>query len=113
MNELKVLGEFYFSQLSNKPIWDAKGRRVGRLLDMTMRWDSISPQVTGIQYAKGLHALIPIEWVVSWDSDGLRLNNSFDTLLTCPMHEDDTLIGKWLLDKQIIDLEGSTTGTSE
>lgn len=107
MNDLKILGEFYFSQLSNKPIYDAKGRRIGRLLDMAMRWDSVSPHVTGIQYAKGIHALIPIEWVVSWDEDRLRLNTVFDPLLTCPLHEEETFIGKWLLDKQIIDLEGS------
>ncbi len=107
MNDLKVLGEFYFSQLSNKPIWDAKGRRIGRLYDMAIRWDSVSPQVTGIRYAKGIPALIPIEWVASWDSDGLRLNTTFDPLLTCPLHDDETFIGKWLLDKQIIDLEGS------
>ncbi|MHB8073511.1 magnesium transporter [Desulfosporosinus fructosivorans] len=107
MNDLKVLGEFYFSQLSNKPIWDAKGRRIGRLYDMAIRWDSVSPQVTGIRYAKRIPALIPIEWVVSWDSEGLRLNTTFDPLLTCPLHDDETFIGKWLLDKQIIDLEGS------
>lgn len=107
MNDLKILGEFYFSQLLNKPIFDAKGRRIGRLLDMAMRWDSVSPHVTGIQYAKGVHALIPIEWVVSWDEDRLRLNTVFDPLLTCPLHEEETFIGKWLLDKQIIDLEGS------
>ncbi len=107
MNDLKVLGEFYFSQLSNKPIWDAKGRRIGRLYDMAIRWDSVSPQVTGIRYAKGIPALIPIEWVVSWDTEGLRLNTTFDPLLTCPLHDDETFIGKWLLDKQIIDLEGS------
>ena len=107
MNDLKVLGEFYFSQLSNKPIWDAQGRRIGRLYDMAIRWDSVSPQVTGIRYAKGIPALIPIEWVVSWDSAGLRLNAAFDPLLTCPLHDDETFIGKWLLDKQIIDLEGS------
>lgn len=107
MNDLKVLGEFYFSQLSNKPIWDAKGRRIGRLYDMAIRWDSVSPQVTGIRYAKEIPALIPIEWVVAWDSAGLRLSTTFDALLTCPLHEDETFIGKWLLDKQIIDLEGS------
>jgi len=107
MNDLKVLGEFYFSQLSNIPIWDAKGRRIGRLYDMAIRWDSVSPQVTGIRYAKGIPALIPIDWVVSWDSAGLRLNTTFDPQLTCPLHDDETFIGKWLLDKQIIDLEGS------
>jgi len=34
---LIVLGEFYFSQLQNKPIWNASGERIGRLLDMAMR----------------------------------------------------------------------------
>src|SRR5680860_835826 len=110
MNDLKVLGEFYFSQLSNKPIWDAKGRRIGRLYDMAIRWDSVSPQVTGIRYAKDVPALIPIEWVVSWDSAGLRLNTDFDSLQTCPLHDNETFIGKWLLDKQIIVLEAVDIG---
>ncbi|TGE33990.1 CBS domain-containing protein [Desulfosporosinus sp. Sb-LF] len=107
MHELKVLGEFYFSQLTNKPILDAKGRRIGRLLDLAIRWDSVSPHVTGIRYAKGTLSLIPIEWVVSWDKNGLRLNTVFDPILTCPLQDDETFIGKWLLDKQIIDLVGS------
>ncbi|WP_407306158.1 magnesium transporter [Desulfosporosinus sp. SB140] len=107
MNDLKVLGEFYFSQLSNKPIWDAQGHRIGRLYDLAMRWDNASPLVTGIRYAKEIPALIPIEWVVSWDKEGLRLNITFDPQKTCPLHDDETFIGKWLLDKQIIDLEGS------
>lgn len=107
MADLKVLGEFYFSQLLNKPIRDAKGRRVGRLLDIAIRWDSVSPHVTGIRYAKGLHDLIPIGLVIAWDHDGLRLKGDFNPQLTCPLQEDETFIGKWLLDKQIIDLEGS------
>ena len=107
MADLKVLGEFYFSQLLNKPIRDAKGHRVGKLLDIAIRWDSVSPHVTGIRYTKGLHDLIPIGLVTSWDHDGLRLDTNFDLQLTCPLHEEETFIGKWLLDKQIIDLEGS------
>jgi len=107
MEDLKVLGEFYFSQLLNKPIRDAKGRRIGRLLDLAIRWDSVSPHVTGIRYTKGVHDLIPIKLVASWDQNGMRLNTTFDPQLTCPLHEDETFIGKWLLDKQIIDLEGS------
>ncbi|HBW37104.1 magnesium transporter [Desulfosporosinus sp. BICA1-9] len=107
MADLRVLGEFYFSQLLNKPIRDAKGHRVGKLLDIAIRWDSVSPHVTGIRYTKGLHDLIPIGLVTSWDHDGLRLDTNFDLQLTCPLHEEETFIGKWLLDKQIIDLEGS------
>ncbi|MDA8220433.1 CBS domain-containing protein [Desulfosporosinus sp.] len=107
MEDLKVLGEFYFSQLLNKPIRDAKGRRIGRLLDMAIRWDNVSPHVTGIRYTKGVHDLIPIKFVASLDHDGMHLNTTFNPLRTCPLHEDETFIGKWLLDKQIIDLEGS------
>lgn len=107
MNDVKVLGEFYFSRLSNKPIWDAKGRRIGRLYDMAINWEGVSPQVTGIRYAKDIPSLIPIDWVVSWESKGLRLNVPFDQALTHPLLDDETFIGKWLLDKQIIDLEGS------
>jgi len=107
MEHLKVLGEFYFSQLLNKPIRDAKGRRIGRLLDMAIRWDSVSPHVTGVRYTKGVHDLIPINLVASWDQDGMKLNTTFDSQLACPLQEDETFIGKWLLDKQIIDLEGS------
>ncbi len=107
MHDLKILGEFYYSQLSNKPIWDAKGERIGRLYDMAIRWDSVSPHVTGIRFAKKKSDLIPIEWVNSWDPAGLRLSVTFNPLMTSPLQEDETFIGRWLLDKQIIDLEGS------
>lgn len=107
MEDLKLLGEFYFSQLLNKPIRDSEGHRIGRVLDMAIRWDSVSPHVTGIRYSKRVHDLIPTKFFASWDHDGMRLNTIFDPLLTCPLQEDETFIGKWLLDKQIIDLEGS------
>lgn len=107
MDNLKVLGEFYFSQMLNKPIWDANGKRIGKLQDMAMRWDSVSPHVTAIRYAKEAQALIPVEWVAFWDDKGLHLNPAFNPLQTYPLHEDETFIGKWLLDKQIIDMKGS------
>ncbi|MFZ3100684.1 MAG: CBS domain-containing protein [Desulfitobacteriaceae bacterium] len=107
MDNLKVLGNFYFSQLLNKPIRDARGHRIGRILDMAMRWDSVSPHVTVIRYGKGVDAILPTELVDFWNKDDLQLNSSFDPLLKYPLHDDETFIGKWLLDKQIIDLKGS------
>ncbi len=104
---LKVLGEFYFSQLQNKPIWNASGERIGRLLDMAMRWDSISPHVTVIKFSKEPEALIPVEWIASWSDKGVHLNKAYDPKYLYPLHENETFIGKWLLDKQIIDLKGS------
>ena len=107
MNDFKVLGEYYFSQLANKPILDNAGQHIGRLYDLAIRWDNVSPLVTGIRYAKNVPALIPVEWVESWSKDGIRLNSAFNPEKTCPLHDDETFIGKWLLDKQIVDLEGS------
>ncbi|WP_006715266.1 PRC-barrel domain-containing protein [Desulfitobacterium metallireducens] len=107
MSEVKILGEFYFSQILNKPILDAQGRRVGRVRDMVMRWDSLAPHVTGIKTAKGAQAVIPIELVSFMNHREIRLSVDFSSNITVPLQEDETFIGKWLLDKQIIDLEGS------
>lgn len=107
MSEVKILGEFYFSQILNRPILDAQGRKVGRIKDMAMRWDSLTPRVTGIKYAKGVQAMIPIEMVSSMDQREIRLSVDFRPNITVQLQEDETFIGKWLLDKQIIDLEGS------
>lgn len=107
MGEVKVLGEFYFSQILNKPILDAQGRRIGRVKDMAMRWDSLTPHVTGIKFAKGVQDLIPIEMVSTLNQEEVQLSVVFSPKITDQLEEDETFIGKWLLDKQIIDLEGS------
>lgn len=107
MSEVKILGEFYFSQILNTPIKDAQGRRVGQVKDMAMRWDSLAPHVTGIKFAKGVQDLIPIERVASMDRNEVRLSVAFSPDITDQLQEDETFIGKWLLDKQIIDLKGS------
>lgn len=107
MSEVKILGKFYFSQILNKPILDAQGRRVGRVKDMAMRWDSLTPYVTGIKVTKGIQSMIPIDLVKSMNKHEIRLSVNFSSNITVPLQDDETFIGKWLLDKQIIDLEGS------
>ncbi|HWJ02207.1 MAG TPA: PRC-barrel domain-containing protein, partial [Verrucomicrobiae bacterium] len=107
MGDLKLLGEFYFSQLLKKPIVNAKGVRVGRVIEMVIRWDSNTPHVTGIIHNKNLHKLIPIEMVAGWDSDCLKLTLACDEHALRQPTDDETFVGKWLLDKQLIDLKGS------
>lgn len=107
MGEVKVLKEFYFSQVLNKPIVDVQGRKVGRVKDMVMRWDSLTPHVTAIKAAKGVHKMIPIDRVSSITLHEIRLSVNFSPDITVPLQDDETFIGKWLLDKQIIDLKGS------
>lgn len=107
MVQVKVLGEFYFSQVQGKPIYDLQGHLIGRVHDMVVRWDSLSPVVTGIKYAKGLQKHIDIEQIEQWDEKGLRLKGEFDEHRLHLLKDNEIYIGKWLLDKQIIDLNGS------
>ena len=107
MNEFKILGEFYFCQLLGTPIYDKSGRSIGKLKDMAVRWDGVYPQIVGIQHAKKIHKLIPIDQIESCSYKEIRLKDNFDLENTVTLHETDIYISRWLLDKQIIDLKGS------
>ncbi|MQL50996.1 CBS domain-containing protein [Desulfofundulus thermobenzoicus] len=107
MEQVRVLGEFFYSQVQGKPIYDEKGRKVGQLRDMAVRWDGICPRVTGIKYARGVQKHIGIGQIDRWDEQGLRLRGELSENDLSTLKEDEIYAGKWLLDKQIIDLKGS------
>lgn len=107
MNEVKVVGELYFSRLIGKPINDIVGNRIGRVKDIAVRWDGVYPRVIGIKYARKTHSLIPIDLVERCDDSEVKLTGTFVQEQTIPLHENDIFASKWLLDKQIIDLKGS------
>jgi CBS domain-containing protein/sporulation protein YlmC with PRC-barrel domain len=107
MHAVKILGEYYFSQLLGKPIYDAGNCRIGWVKDMAVRWDGVSPVVVGLKYARKLPQLIPVRFIAGCDERGIRLNIAFDIKHTVPLLEKEIYISKWLLDKQIIDLQGS------
>lgn len=107
MNAVTILGEYFFSSLQGKPIYDADGRKLGSIKDMAMRWDGASPRVVGIKYARKTHELIPIDMVEKLTQKGLTLGAGFTENQVIPLKDEDIYISKWLLDKQIIDLKGS------
>ncbi|MBC8015460.1 MAG: magnesium transporter [Sporomusaceae bacterium] len=107
MNEIKILGEFYFSQLLGKPIYDKSGRTIGKIRDMAVRWDGAYPRIIGIMHEKKVHELIPIDQIESCNYKEVRLKEDFKLENTVTLHETDIYISRWLLDKQIIDLKGS------
>lgn len=104
--DVKVLGEFYFSQLQGLPIYNEQGSLIGRVRDMAVCWDNLAPRIVGIKYTKG-QQLIPAEAIAQWDGKKIRLTADYTENQTVPLQENETYIGKWLLDKQIIDLKGS------
>lgn len=107
MNEVKLLGELYFSRLLNKPIFDASQRKVGQVKDMAVRWKGAYPQVIGIKYARKVHNLIPIDEIATLDAHGVHLISDLKVDKNIPLKDNAIYISKWLLDKQIIDLKGS------
>ena len=107
MGEVQILGEFFFSKVMKKPILDADGKKVGSLMDIAVCWDQVSPRAVGIKYAKNVQNLIPVSWIESWNENGLQLKKSFSSKELKPLEKDQIYVGKWLLDKQIIDIKGS------
>ncbi|MGI9859798.1 CBS domain-containing protein [Moorella naiadis] len=106
MEGVKILGEFFLSQVLGKVIMDKEGRVVGRLRDMAIRWDTLYPIVTGIKYAKDVQQHVSVDLIEQWDKKGLRLKSSLAASHLRPLCDDEIYVGKWLLDKQIIDLKG-------
>jgi magnesium transporter len=107
MNKVLVLGEFFFSQIQGKPILDKAGRQVGRLRDLAIRWEGETPRVTGIKYAKRVQQHIRVDQVEDMSLGGIELKGELKEEELVPLRPDEIYMGKWLMDKQIIDLKGS------
>ena len=107
MEKVKVLGEFFFSQIQGKPIYDQHGRQVGNLRDLAIRWEAGTPRVTGIKFAKGVQRHIPVDQIKWIHDTHLDLHQQPDEATLIPMHPDELYLDKWIMDKQIIDLKGS------
>ncbi len=107
MTNFLTLGQYYFSQLMGKPIFDANGKKIGKLCDMAVKWDSVAPQVVGIRFDSNQQRLIPVECLDEIGSKQIKLKSTFTIHKTVELQPENIYIGKWLLDKQIIDLQGS------
>lgn len=105
--QVQVLGEFFFSQVQRIPIYDHEGRQVGELRDLAIRWDRETPKVTGLKYAKGVQKHIPVEQVEEFKRLGIKLKGAMQEEGLVPLQADEFYMGKWLMDKQIIDIKGA------
>jgi magnesium transporter len=106
--QLHVLREFFFSQIQGEPIYDHEGHRVGKLIDLAIHWEGETPpRVTGIKYARGVQSHIGLDQVEEMNQDRIRLVGKLQEENLIPLKADEIYVGKWLMDKQIIDLKGS------
>jgi len=104
---VQVLGEFFFSQLRGIPIYDRERQRVGELRDLAIRWEGGTPKITAIKYAKGVQEHIPVEQVEDVQLMGVKLKGSLEAEQLVLLQPDEIYMGKWLMDKQIIDTKGA------
>lgn len=107
MNQIKVLNEFFFSKTTGSRIYDANGQVVGRLKDMAVSWNGRSPLVTCIKFGKGVEKHMDICHIDQWDQRGIQLKEEISKVQSRALKNNETYVGRWLLDKQIIDLNGS------
>ena len=105
--QVQVLGEFFFSQIQRIAIYDHEGRRVGELRDLAIRWDRGTPKATGVKFAKGVNRLIPVAEIDLFDHAGVHLKGPLAEERLVPLQPDEIYMGKWLMDKQIIDIKGA------
>ncbi len=107
MDKVHVLGEFFFSQIQGIPIYDHEGHRVGHLRDLAIRWDRETAKITAVKYAKRVQKLIPVGQIDVFNHAGVKLKCHLEEERLVPLQPDEIYMGKWLMDKQIIDIKGA------
>ena len=107
MEKVRILDEFFFSQIQGIPIFDHLGQQVGNLRDLAMAWEHNRPRVTGIKYIKKLQQHIPVNQLAHISLKRVELAGPLEESQLLPLQADEIYMGKWLMDKQIIDLKGS------
>ena len=78
MDKLKILEEFFFSQIQGIPIFDQNGKQVGKLRDLAIAWEHNRPRVTGIKYIKKLQHHIPVSQLAHISLKRIELTGSLD-----------------------------------
>ena len=97
----------YLSQLLGRPIREVEGERVATLKDVIVRLGSDHPPVTGLvaRYRRR-DFFVPRAHVRSIDVSGVSLNSDLLDLRRFARREGEVLLGRDVLDKQLIDVDG-------
>jgi CBS domain-containing protein len=98
----------FVSQILGKPVKDVNGQKVGDLTDLAVftgfRYPSLSAVL--LKQPDKTQLAVRIDQVRSLEVDNLELRLPFDHLAECVLADDQLLVVRDVLDKQIIDTEG-------
>jgi magnesium transporter len=98
----------YLSQVLGRPIRDLEGERVATVKDVIVRLgDDDHPPVTGLVARYRRRDFFVPRWrVTEFDEQGVRLNSDILDLRPFVRRENEVLLARDVLDKQLIDVDG-------
>lgn len=98
----------YLSQVLGRPIRDLEGLRVARVSDIIVRLgEEDHPPVTGIVARYRRRDFFLSRWrITTLDEQGVRLNDDTLNLRPFVRRENEVLLARDVLDKQLIDVDG-------
>jgi len=99
----------YLTEILELPVYDASGKKIGRVAEVAAASVSQPPRVTLLLLKNGKDALtrsVPFEDVSSLSVDAVRLRISGEQVQSFQPDESLLLLRKDLLDQQIIDVNG-------
>ncbi len=98
----------YLSSYLGTPVFDARGRPLGRLADMAARLGPDYPPVTALRVRKKKREHLYVDWekVRTFEATQVILGAEASALPQRTLEEEETLLARNVLDRQIIDLEG-------
>ena len=101
-------GDIFISDVHKKPVLDQTGEEIGVLKDMTVGLGDPFPAVTALVVASGKRTyLIPWEQVNLFNKRVISVNVLRNDVQPSEPASSDILIGRDLLDKQIVDINGA------
>lgn len=98
----------YLSEVLGLPVIDSQSRTLGRVADITARPGPNYPRVALIKLrvGRGSHRYFAWEEVRDFEATQIILSKNGNDLTPAQLREEDVLLAKNVLDKQIVDLEG-------
>ncbi|HEY8188140.1 MAG TPA: CBS domain-containing protein [Pyrinomonadaceae bacterium] len=97
----------YLSQVLGRPIRDLEGERVATIKDVIVRLGDDHPPLTGLVARFGRRDFFLSRWrVTELNEQGVRLNSDKLNLRPFVRRDDEVLLARDVLDKQLIDVDG-------
>jgi CBS domain-containing protein len=100
----------YVSELIGLPVYDASGRRVGRLADLKVWLGEHFPKVVALHVKQGRNKTAALDWseVASFSERKILLNPGAEERFSVPdVKTEEMLLKEELLDKQVVDTSGA------